>query len=525
MPFDGVVVVPIVLGREGIWGLKNGNLVPLGAARQLRNATLEDGTYRTAGGAAKLGDAISGTPTLRAAIDYWPTLTTQRTLVAAGDGALYKDNGSGASWVTLASGLTASGAVPHWAIAGAEAIGRDRKAFHCDRINAVRVLAADAATASVIATPALDWVGATQPGFLVSHQFWLWGGGNSNAPKRLYRSSPNDHEDFQNLAYSLFIAGEYERLSAGLSYKGGLLVWGYPEGVWFLSTEPFDDNQWRPIRVGVPGAAGPACVAAVEDDVLWVAPDGSWHLISATQATGSVRAGDISARKLGDFMRTEINLAELASAQLVYFAQKQRAMLACHGQGATAKNRRIDFDVLRKEETGERWLFHDRDRNEALYLRKGSDEQRQPAMGDAAGQLWRLEQTTRTKDGDAYSFEWAIWDADFSELVPGWAGRLKNLRFLELEYDPKNVANHAVGVLRDGELKQTVTFELSPASTTSLPVTLPFTFPGETRTLKATAKRQLYGQARRLGFQGSSTGTGEDASVAKLYVGVELAGR
>jgi len=41
MAYDGVTVVEIVLGREGLWGLRNRNLVPIGGLIQLRNATLE----------------------------------------------------------------------------------------------------------------------------------------------------------------------------------------------------------------------------------------------------------------------------------------------------------------------------------------------------------------------------------------------------------------------------------------------------------------------------------------------------
>ena len=86
MAWDGAVVIEIIGGREGKYGIRNSNLVPIGGLLRLRNATLEDGTWRTGGGASQLGDAVDAALTLQRAIDYFPSIGTQRTLVYASDG-------------------------------------------------------------------------------------------------------------------------------------------------------------------------------------------------------------------------------------------------------------------------------------------------------------------------------------------------------------------------------------------------------------------------------------------------------
>ena len=523
MPWDNVAVIRLQLGRHGIYGIKNSEQVPLAAARILRNVTLEDNTYRTMGGATSLGSAIGAQ--VNAAIDFFPSDGTQRTLVSVGDGSLRKDDGNGDNWVTLASGLTTSGQVPFWCLAGAESQGRSRKAFHCDRINSVRVLAADGVTMSAIASPPADWNGTNQPAWLCQHRGYLWGGGNVNDPRRAYRSLLQDHENFggggAGPGYQIpILMGDYERQVAAMSYKGFLLIWCYPRGVFAIDTRSDQEVQWAPFEVGQAGAAGPWNVIRLEDDVLWVSPQGTFHLISQTDAAGSLRATDISAEKLGAFFRDNVNLAQLATAQWIYYAHKGVASLACHGQGQTAKNRRLDFDVLKAKEIGERWVFQERDRNEALYIRKES-EIGVPAMFDEDGLLWELDRSSRTQDGSGYSMTWEIWDSDFAQLVPEWASRKKNGRFLAILYDPKTASTHTIDVIRDGDIRQSIDFSLKAGGVT-LPVTLPVTLTESVPTL--TAKKRLLGQFTRLGLKGRSAGAGNDVSLMELQIGVELAG-
>jgi len=90
MAYDGVTVVEIVLGREGLWGLRNRNLVPIGGLIQLRNATLEDHSVRVGGGAVLVGSAfgggaVAGVSALQA-LTSCASLGNRRVLAGVGDG-------------------------------------------------------------------------------------------------------------------------------------------------------------------------------------------------------------------------------------------------------------------------------------------------------------------------------------------------------------------------------------------------------------------------------------------------------
>ena len=493
-------------------------MIPSSGFVQLRNCTLEDHSARTGAGAALVGSAFDAARTGLFAIDFWPTVSLQRTVVRDDNGQVWKDDGSGGGWATLVTGLTVAGAVPFMYPAGAEAAARDRKLIHCDRVNTVQLLAADGAAMAAIASPASDWSGANQPGFGVIHQGYNWMGGNANAPHTIYRSTQANHEDFTSSAYTLRVfPGEGERLVAGLSYKGILLLWKYPHGVYAVDTSDNADTNWRVIKVGAPGAAGAANIVAIEDDVMWISPDGSWHLISATTATGSVRAEDLTARKLGSFVRQNVNLAQLASAQLIFYSHKQEVYLACHASGQTAKNRRLHLDLNRRTEIGERWIWWDRDRNEALFLRKIS-EIATPAFIDNAGRLFNLDRTDRNANGSAYTFEVFTRDSDFAEIVPGWQGKFKNLRFIQLEYDPRSAATISLEVYGDGSLLQTISLTLT-AGAAALPQVLPFTL--GTESLLTSVRRRLRGRARRLAIRLLSTTLNADCSFTRILLGLE----
>ena len=519
--WDGVTPIRILLGRDGLYGLKNTDRVPLGGLLQLRNATLEDTTLRTAGGAAKLGTAIPGAPKISAAVDYFPTTGQQRTVVMASDGTLQKDDGAGGGWATLLSGLTASGAVPFFTPGGGEVLNNDRLLFYADGLNQERVMVADGASFAALTSPPADWAGTNRPSAFVIHEGYNWAFGNKNAPHLLYRSLHTNHRDFTTTRFAVPIfSGEGEYLVGGLSYKGGLLLWKFPEGAYWYDTRNADTNEWRAFKVGAGGMPGPGCCVLIEDDAIWVDPYGGVHMISATTATGSVRAQDLAYRKLGRFIPDQISREELPRANLIYYSDKQQLWLACAATGATTKNRRLILDLNNKGEVGERWSFEDRDTNEALFLRKKAGVLR-PAMGDDVGQLWELDQVTRSKDGAGYTFEWWLADTDFAQRVPGWAGKLKNLHYLQALHVPLSTVSHSIEVWRDGNLRQTLAVALSGGSV-SFPLTLPFTFGAEM--MQVTRPRRLRGQARRLAFRGLSTVAATDISLSGLIVGVTLAG-
>ncbi len=520
----GVVPIEIQCGREGLWGIRNKNMIPIGGAIQLRNMTMEDHTWRSGGGAKKLGVPVPSAGKLGAGVDFWVDPVTQRTVVADDAGNIYKDDGTGNTWVAVASALTTGASVvPQLVLGGAEATGRNRKVFYCDFVNPVKVLNGDGGAGSMatIALPPADWAGNNQPGGLCVHQGYMWGFGNKNSPHTLYRSLQTNHEDLTTTPFSLNVfPGEGQYISAAVSFKGGMLVWKFPEFGYFIDTSDPTPTNWQVKRIGRAGCAGLGCATLLENDAIWVAPDASYHLASATYAIGSVHASDIAYRKLGQYLTGTINLGRLPWANLVYYSQKRAAHLASAAPGQNLKNRRIDLDLNREQDQGERWIYWDRDDNECIFMRRsGTTQTLLPVMGDNVGQVWLLDQINRDKNGQAYTCEFFLADTDCSQFVPQWAGKWKNLRYLQVEWDPRSTANMTFEIYRDGKMSQSLVVPLT-AGGLVLPFTLPAVFGAET--LQVSNKRQILGRARRFAVRGYITQTDADISISRLILGVEV---
>lgn len=515
--WDDCFRIPVILGGDGFYGLRNADRVRLGGLKVLRNATLEDHTLRTTGGATSLGVTLGATVKGLRAIDYWPDDVTQRTVVVGDDGKIWKDNGSGASWSTLLTGLTVSGAIPAFTRGGSEVLGRSRQLFYADAKNQERVLVGDAASMSALSGPVAEWTGTYRPRQFVIHQGYNWGFGNMNTPHLVFRSLDTNHQDFTTTRFAIPIySGEGEYLAAGASFKGNLILWKYPDGVYVYDTSDADTTKWFTRKIGTGGIAGPNCFCALENDILWVDPFGGWHLISAAQEFGNVRSEDISARKLGRYLPNTINKDQLPFGDLIYYSDKQQVRFACSALGRVPKELQIVMDVADAAGAGERWDVDDRDRNEALFLRKKSGILI-PAMIDEAGLLWELDRPDRNKDGAGYTFEWWTHDTDFRQVVPSLTGKIINACFLQVLYDPRTATGvHTFETWGDGTKRTTLNPTLS-GSGAVLPVTLPFVLGADS--IRVTLPQRLRGQANRWSFRGYGTQAGVDTSIAGLIFG------
>ncbi|MFQ5459389.1 MAG: hypothetical protein ACE5EL_01205, partial [Anaerolineae bacterium] len=167
--------------------------------------------------------ATGGAPKVTALIDWWPTETTQRIVVATADGKLFKDSGDDFG-TSLKTGL-GTNKVSVLVAAGAEASGNNRKLFHFNGNDVVQVLSADGVATTDLTTPPTDWSGGNQPRSGTIHKNRLWGWGNANDPHRVYYSLAADHEDFTTSdAGSISVyPGEGQYIIAGISFRGYIL--------------------------------------------------------------------------------------------------------------------------------------------------------------------------------------------------------------------------------------------------------------------------------------------------------------
>ena len=252
---------------------------------------------------------------------------------------------------TLVTNLAVDMRHPRLIAAGKETAGADKKLFLVNGIDPVKVLAGDGTVMNTIATPAADWGSAqnahTQPINGIVHRNQLILFGNWNDPHRLYFADPANHEVFQGGdATTMRVASQIgKRLYGAAEYQGILYVWKYPKGIFYLDDTDVDFVNWAyHIRSDTLGCApNPYTVLGIDNDVIFMAPDGHIHRLSAVNTLGGTADSDLTlALGLDDWTRTTLDLTRFDTVCSVYDPRTRTAYFGCKSQA----NRSFRNDLL-----------------------------------------------------------------------------------------------------------------------------------------------------------------------------------
>lgn len=379
-------------------------------------------------------------------------------------------------------------------------------------------LGAIAPTTNTATTAPADWTGSSQPSFGLIHGGRLWGGGNLNDPHRLYYSTTLDHENFVGSgAGSLAIyPGSGERIVGAISFKGLVIVWKFPSGIYAVDTNDPSVANWTiaTISRGV-GGVSPAGAAICDNDVKFLDATGHIHTLSAVQEFGDVSTSDIT--HFGDmysFVEDNINIGRLRYARSVYYSARRELHIALAGLGSTVNNTRLVVDLNIPETI--RFRFSDRDINESMWLRKDVNNIQRPVFGDNAGFVWLMDQASRFKNGAGYSSVFQTPAMDFGWLDPALATKRKLGQFLEVTVEPKGNWNAAADIYWDGRLVQTTYFNMGSTGATLGSFVLGTDKLGADAVVNR--KRRIAGSGRRFSVAFRNSGAGEDFAIGRVYL-------
>ena len=517
------LLTEIPLVNRGLFGSKNVNEVPIDALIDADTITFEDGTIRKEAGAIKYNStAVTSTPSILGGHDWDHDGGTQKSIIVTDAGTILKDDGAGDyTAVTLKSGLTVSADTsPVFAEGGKESAAINRKLFIATGSNQVQVLSADGATTADIATPPADW-SSSYPTCMFNHVGRMWGCGNSNDPHRLYYSTLNDHEDFtgQGSGTLAIFPGDGEGIVHAYSFRGAVIVFKYPRGIYLVDTTPVSFFDWTVRKVSNElGMAYTNCGTVVPNDIIYLDATRDIRTISATDIFGDVgttSVSDLSA--FDDWMRENINEAGRKQWRCVYYPTKKEVHFALTGTGATVNDTRVVIDFL----TGRpRFRYSMRDTPVSMWTRKvnGIPEL---THGDASGFVWRMDQAARSKDSAGYEGKFRTPNIDMSHIDLNMAARRKNGHFLEAVIQPNGNWDLNCTVYWDGVAGDTVTFNQGFAGAALGSFVIGTDVLGSQGNI-FTRKRRITGGGRRFSVEGSNSGVGHDFSLARLYLHFNL---
>ena len=518
MAFTGSTLEINLAHTDGMVGDTPITLVGLEQLIDAKNVTFSTGTLDKEGGATKYTTGpLAGGSTIIGAWDWWPNSTTQRLVALTSNGSAYKDTGDGAFSVILRAGQAwTSVNTAIFAEGGKEAAANNSKLFIATGAQAIQVLSADGATIADLATPAADWA-SSYPTFVLNHEGRLWGGGNSNQPHTLYYSTATDMENFTGGGSGTVAVypGEGQYIATAVSYKGLIVVFKYPRGIYIVDTTDPSSANWKVRKIAQwLGIAGIRAWTMVEDDILFMDPAGNFHLLSAVQEFGYVSSAALSVRtKFRNWASTGLNPAAFTKARGAFSPLLREAHFAIAGVGSSTNNYRVvwDFNGPRP-----RWHYSDFPSCVDIFTRLDSSAQPYLFTASNAGHIWALQQGTYLNGSSSYDGTFQTSHIDFSVLAPALAQRRKNFRFLELVGSPTGNWTLTVNVYIDGVLSQALAFNMGTSGTALGTFVLDTDSLGGGEVL--TLKKRLVGSGRRISFQVTQSGSGQNFQLYKMIV-------
>lgn len=525
MAYRGVTA-RLPVGSQGFTGTRNPSQAGPGHFTLVDGAELDGGIIRKEGGAQKVNAvALGAGAVIVSGINWSPTAGIRHDVVFLSTGAVLQDTGAGTFPTTMVSGLTNVREPPPYPLtAGGEAVGGSRKLFLFSAPNQVQVAVGAAATMGAIGAPAADWTAGAFPTFGIQHGARVFAGGNASDPHRIYYSTITDHGNFTGAGSGTLsiYPGEGERLVGGLSFRGALILWKYPFGIYIVNTSDLTPANWTITRMTrAVGTLNQHTIVQIENDVLYMDHVGNVHLLSATQEFGDMNTSDLSkVAALEPFIRTEINRQAIRRTVGAWYAAKKQAWFTLPRTGVTDNNLRliIGFEQQPTQEgaAAPRFFMSRRDVAVSLWMRPDADVIPRPTVGDASGFVWRLDDISRNKAGVAYQISFETASTDLSFLDDGLATRMKGGQFLELSSEPRGDWDLTVNVFWDDVLTDTLQYSMGGSGAVLGAFILDTDILGSD--VVASERKRLTGSGRRIKLAAVNGGLDQDVSIAEFHL-------
>jgi len=290
-----------------------------------------------------------------------------------------------------------------------------------------------------------------------------------------------------------------------------------PFGWYRLDTSDPDVTRWKVNRITRQiGVASPLAWAIVDGDAAIVDVSGEIFALTTVSEQLDVRPRSLSEESLfSPWIRENTNAAQYDKIQAIYYAAKRQGWIAIAGGGATTNTYRIKTDMAAGVV---KFAFSDVVECQSLWLRKDANNIPRPIAGDAHGMIRLLDQEARIHDAAGYQAEFQTPHSDLSYVSAELATKRKNGQFLELVYEPKGDWDTSVDILWDGQLKQTVAYNMGGSrAVLGITTTLDVDFILGGDEVKS-IRHRIVGSGRRFSMVVRNSGAGQDFSISKAYL-------
>jgi hypothetical protein len=354
----------------------------------------------------------------------------------------------------------------------------------------------------------LDWTVANWPTTPVSHRARMIGFGNANFPHNIYGTVPgseNDYNGGESFVQPVY-PGSGERLVAGASWREILYLWKFPRGIFVLNdTDPSIANWSVPKITEAIGVASPESAVVIEDDIVMLATDGFLYSLSQIQTQGQVSVPPFLPMETAQFIKEKLNLSRLDLVRGRWYGSKRQLHFAVPSGTSTVCDARIILDLHMPG--APKFFWSSRDTCPALGMRRATTTAiLKPCFGDSSGNLYDMDQATRSKNGAGYNGQY-----ECPPVAPSGVGQFSNLHELQLTMDPQGNWDLTMEVHRDGVLSQTLAYSMNTPGGAVGSMSLDAdVMAGKT---VSTVKHELTGEAIFTKLIGYNSGAGQNFAV------------
>jgi hypothetical protein len=369
------------------------------------------------------------------------------------------------------------------------------------------------ATAALIPNAPAEFAGGPPTVALHEGRLW-WGLGH-----RVWFSAPTDHLKYgaADGGGSIDVyPGDGDRIVMLMSYKGLLLVWKYPGGVYAVDTASIETTGWRVTRITQwIGALSPRAGVILDNEVLFMDHGGNFQLLSGITEYGLIGSKNLSqAYNLAEWMQANFNPARYRQAVMVYSPARRELHVALTSIGSLQNDRRLVLDFNMPDTVRAR--LSDRDRCDGLWTTRDQNGTARPVVAGDDGNVWVLDEpgvlkTPLTGPAVGYASVFATPPIDLGDPL-----HRKNGQFLEVVGDTTGSVTFSIDIEWDHRPIQTITIALTGGGTPFRLFRL-----GVTRLaglVEYRQRRRLIGSGHRLKLTVRAADSAVDFSVSRIWL-------
>lgn len=366
-----------------------------------RNIDLdENGRRKRRGTACKqysdYDDSITGTPQIMGLYNFRLYDGTDFIVVAGKDGRLYSAHST-----TIKTGMSTSN---YFAFETFE-----NELYIVDGATVPQIWTGTGNTSNMTDIPT-DWSGANQPQWIVKHGRGnlekLWAGGVAAFPGRIYAGDGADFSDL-NVTTLNIETGDGFGIIGAVEFGERILAFGKRK-VYIIDDLDADTTNWGYDAVQWEGGAcNFRCIVKTQNDIIAMMEDGEIYSVSAAQTYGDYKSASLlRPSSMHRWVREFVDLSQFDKFHGIFDWYQRCVRFFVVRKGETQVDTCLKYYIDRPVE--EAWMVDSNETFNSGFSASVSSSVRTSAgtwdvvTGDYTGDIWKLNQETKSDSGDGY---------------------------------------------------------------------------------------------------------------------------